>query len=185
MNINKKYIIIAVIALIIILILIISKHTKDNFEKRLINILLENGYTKDIGTMYAYDNKEYSIQNCNNIDDDCYGEIYYFDISSYELIKNEMLVLDNVKFDFTPTYDFKTGVISYYYRVNYQNGSLVFKGDYKDETITCDLDYSYGITVDDKNVYCNNLEEKLADFETYSKMLLNNSQIISKMEKGS
>ena len=183
MKLEKKHIILIVAVLVSIIIIIIGRFKKDNTQERLLNIVTNKGFVQDTGSLYVLDSEKYPIDKCENTNNDCFGETYYFDMSDYKLIKEEILISEGVKFDFTPTYDYKTSELTYYYRINYQNGSVIIKGDYIDKNFNCDVEYAYGINAKNKNKYCNSLEDKVKDFYSYSIMFLDDSEILNKIHK--
>lgn len=183
MKLEKKYIILIVAILVSILIIIIGRFKKDNTQERLLNIITNKGFVQDTGTMYALDSDKYPLNKCKNTNNDCFGETYYFDVSDYKLIKEETLISDGVRFEFTPTYDYKTSELTYFYRVYYQNGAVIIKGDYVNKDFKCNVEYAYGIKVNNKSNYCNNLENKVKEFNSYSLMFLTDSEILNKIHK--
>lgn len=183
MRLDKKYIILIVVIIIGIIVLILGRFKKDNYRERLITILEKKGYTVDTGSMYSLKSLEYPLDVCKGATYDCFGEEYYFDTESFKMVKDEVLVSDGVVLNFTPTHDYKTDTTTYYYRVNYENGKVVLKGSYKkDKEFTCDIDYSYGIKVYDKETYCNGLTDKLDRFYTDYILLIDDVDIINKMK---
>lgn len=181
---NKKYIILIIVFVVLVIIFILAKvFKKDNFNERLITFITSKNYVKDTGSMYTYKDEEYPYNLCLKSQIDCLGKQYYFDTNTYELVFDEILKSEEVEFSFTPTYDYKTSKITYYYRVHYQNGSVVLKGDYNKDNYTCEVEYSYGIDIDDKSVYCDHLKDKLQDFSRYSRIFIDDTTLLNRMQK--
>lgn len=180
---NKKYIVIfGIIAVLLILILIAKVFKKDNFEERLVTYITSKNYVKDVGTMYAYNDTVYPYELCSKANKDCLGKTYYFNTATYELVLDELLKSEGVEFMFTPTYHYSNSKTTYYYRVSYNNGTIVIKGDYNKNDFTCDVEYSYGIDVYDKNAYCGALEERLESFNSYARLLIDDMSLLNRMQ---
>lgn len=184
MRLDKKYIILIVVIILGIIILILGRFKKDNYKERLISTLEKAGYTIDTGSMYSLKSLEYPLEVCKDATYDCFGEEYYFDTANYKLVKDEILVSDGVVLNFTPTHDFKSDTTTYYYRVNYENGKVVLKGNYKKNSeFTCEVEYSYGIKVFDKENYCSGLKDKMDAFYSYYLLLIDDVDIVNKMKE--
>ena len=182
---DKKNIIFIIIGLVVLLIIVVILiFSGSNFENKLGNYLENIGYQKDIGTLY--EKGENLFLNCKNSTDDCSQSVYYFDVSSYELIQNKYLRKDNVGFLFTPSYSYKTLKYLYKYRMDYQNGVLIFNGEYDINTkeYSCNLEYSYGIDIDNyKNSVCKDFKTDLDSFYYEMMNLITNTSMLNKMKK--
>ena len=179
---KRNIIIIVILAILVIIFILLKVFKKDNFNERLVTFLNSKNYVKDTGTMYAFEEEEYPYLVCKETTDDCIGRKYYFDTSTYKLVLDEVFKTEGIEFSFTPTYNYQTSETSYFYRIRYQNGSIVIKGEYSEDSFTCDVDYSYGISVTDKSVYCDPLEEKLETFNSYSHLLIDDMTLLKRMQ---
>ena len=160
---------------------------KSDFSKKIINYVENKGYAFDFGTLYYKNDEETPLDNCMdaNITEDCIGKGWYFDVESYIFYMNKYIQEKEVKFLFTPVYDYKTEKYNYTYRVNYKNGRLIFKGEYDPDKkdYTCDLEYSYGIEIEDYGTnICENFKGDIESFYYDAKSLITNSKMLKKIK---
>lgn len=183
MNKRKKIIIVITILITILIVFVIFnvliKSEYNEVEKYLINI----GYVKDYGSLYVKNDEKQDYDKCinSNIHNECSGKKLYFDITTYNFYSNKYLQTNKVKYLFTPVYNYKTDKYNYTYRINYENGTLIFKGTYDMSTkeYSCDLDYSYGIYLPSYKKMCKSFEPDLNDFYYEIKLLIKDKSILT------
>ena len=181
---NKKIILIVSLILLAIFIVLIVILSRQSIEKKLINYIEKRDYVQDIGTLYIKNNTNNSINNCtNNSNNDCYGQAYYFNVNSYELIENKNTLLNDTYFELIATYDYKNDSLTYTHRITYENGVLIFNGKYDNNDYSCNLEYSYGIDVTEEDLFCKDVENDIKDFYYEAKLLISDTNLLEQMKK--
>lgn len=168
MVINKSKVFIILIIILAIIIKVMSS-TNNNIE----SYLRDNGFVleEDGSALYRkkitdLDVEEFEIKMSNK--EDAVSEIMYFNINNYQLSKKKLGYEDEIFITFVPKYDYTSNMITYNYRIVYNNSSLIFSGDYnvKNQYFTCDNEYNYNFdAISEKNVLCDRIEDDVLLFK--------------------
>ena len=187
---NTKHLITILTLLGILLICIafsILLQNTYNIQKELIKYLRNKGFKLDTASLYIKEDSEYPLSMCdeNTKEIECMGEAIYFDIDEYELIKNKNLKQNKMIFSLVAIYSYQDDTLSYTYRITYENGVLILKGNYlmKQNKYTCNKDYAYGINLIDYQDLCNDFENDLTEFYYQTKTIISNDQILNNLKK--
>ena len=127
----KKYIKYMIILVIIVGILIgVNYLFKPSVKEEIESYLIKNGYVEGEYTdLYV---KKESDSKTNS-----------FSLGDYTLMTNIDDTVGGMNTSLNATYDYKTEIITYSYRVNYDESLNVwFKGTYQDNNFTCDKEFS-------------------------------------------
>lgn len=180
---NKKIIII-VITMVLIVSFIILLLTQ-NLEKKLKTQLKQFGYENETSTLYVQENSEIKVNECVNMLYDCDSQAYYFNTEEYLLFKKKVSRKSSVFYELLPIYDFSNNTLSYTYRIQYQNGVVILKGEYNTESdYLCSIEYSYGIDIkNDYYMLCDAIKPELESFKKYANNMFLDQAILNAMKK--
>lgn len=182
---KKFFYIIGIIYAITLVIFIINKNiNKDNIIKDYIlskDFELEDDkifYKKEISDI-TYD--EYENNKINNINSTY--KVLYFDIYTYSLNQHLYDYSNGIETYLTSIYDYRTNIINYTYTINYKTSNIIFKGNFNNNKLTCTNEYAFDAYIDNKDFYCNLIEEYIKDFEDTSIDTITSTKILKYMKK--
>ena len=185
---NKKKIIIIISLVFLVTLIVLIINSNKNYDKDIANYIEEKGYVLDNSGLY---NKKISNNDINYFYDneDVAGSSYKglsFDIGTYELIKNDFKNVDGVKLYFIGSYDYKTNVIKYTYRVVYEYSNAIYQGEYNRslKKFSCNNVYAHDTDIKENNTdVCIYINDLVNDFLSDINSFINNGQYISYMQK--
>ncbi len=182
---RKVLIIIGIVFVVLFGILFLIRMGRKDivYQKKMTNLLERKGFTLN-NSLYVNDNIDNPAGSCREDEaTNCEGESKYFDIYSYELYMNKNILYDGVYMELTPSYYYVTDELKYTYRITYENGTAIIKGDYDGKDMTCYLEYTHGFSFDSGyKSLCDDIESDIEDFYYYAKLLIKDHRIIEYMK---
>lgn len=188
MIINKKKILITLIALVVI-ILVIKVANNINPPPKIENYLRDIGFNNEGESALYYkqisdiDNDEF--QKRMNSERNAIYEILYFNVNKNELTKNKKSYEDGIFETFIPTYDYSNQELNYTYKIIYNNTNIIFEGKYnlKNTKFTCENIYSYKFELEaGVDAICNKIKYDVEDFKKEAQSLITNKELLKKLK---
>ena len=179
--------------ILIILFLVLKIYNSKSVEPKFINHIKKLGYVNtDGGNLYYKNILGVSLEEYNydvSYKKENHYEINYFDIDNVLFKKNKRDYVDGISSLLNESYDYKTRVVDYSYRVQYDDeAAFIFSGEYmfKDGEFnyTCEKDYIYNYDIDDKDeIICNKLKSDVSNFYKESIGVIDNYSLINRLIK--
>lgn len=187
----KKYIkiIIAIIVVIVTVLLIMSLNKKTDLKEEVSNYIIQEGFLNDDNSPLYY--KKLSTMDFDSFNkkmergNDASYEMLYFNLDNFQYMKDYSEYKNDVYKSFNPTYSYKTNLISYNYRIGYNDTTVLIKGTYnKDsEVFECKPEYSYEIDISKSlSDICNKVKLDVLDFQYEADTLITNANLLKKMK---
>lgn len=169
MNKYLKYGIVFIL-LIILLYLLNSVLEKDS-AMEIKNYLINSGY-KEIGNNTLSKILSYSTSN-------------QFSLNNYTLTQKVEENSNNIKSSLNATYDYKTHELIYNYRIEYSdNINVLYRGEYKNDSFTCDKEFSTAsLSTSEINNTCSLVKIKVERFYNEAEVLFPNYNYVKYMEE--
>lgn len=185
---EKKKLIILIIVIIVILLGVMWFLTRETFDDKLRNYLLDNDfvleddlYTKqisDISLDEYYEQIDYG--------NDATYEVLYFDIYNYQLLETNMDYYDGVAMILSSIYDFKDDTLIYTSEVGLNGVNVIFDGSYDGnrKKMTCNVSSSkINLSSDDENIICDIIDNNIEDFYDEATNLITDDELIEGMKE--
>ena len=185
---KKKELIILIIIIIVIVLGVMWFFTRETFDDRLRNYLLDNDfvleddlYTKqisDINLDEYYEQIDYG--------NDATYEVLYFDIYNYQLLETDMDYYDGVSMILSSIYDFKDNSLIYTSEVSLDGVTVIFDGSYDGDKkkLVCDVSSSdVNLSSDDKNTICDGINTNVEDFYKGATNLIDDDELVKGMKE--
>ena len=184
---EKKKLIILIIVIIVILLGVMWFLTRETFDDKLRNYLLDNDfvleddlYTKqisDISLDEYYEQIDYG--------NDATYEVLYFDIYNYQLLETNMDYYDGVAMILSSIYDFKDDTLIYTSEVGLNGVNVIFDGSYDGnrKKMTCNVSSSkINLSSGDENIICDIIDNNIEDFYDEATNLITDDELIEGMK---
>ena len=185
---KKKKLIILIIIIIVIILGVIWFFTRESFDDKLRNYLLDNDfvleddlYTKqisDISLDEYYEQIDYG--------NDATYEVLYFDIYNYQLLETNMDYYDGVAMILSSIYDFKDDTLIYTSEVGLNGVNVIFDGSYDGnrKKMTCNVSSSkINLSSGDENIICDIIDNNIEDFYDEATNLITDDELIEGMKE--
>ncbi len=185
---EKKKLIILIIVIIVILLGVMWFLTRETFDDKLRNYLLDNDfvleddlYTKqisDISLDEYYEQIDYG--------NDATYEVLYFDIYNYQLLETNMDYYDGVAMILSSIYDFKDDTLIYTSEVGLNGVNVIFDGSYDGnrKKMTCNVSSSkINLSSGDENIICDIIDNNIEDFYDEATNLITDDELIEGMKE--
>ena len=185
---KKKKLIILIIIIIVILLGVMWFLTRETFDDKLRNYLLDNDfvleddlYTKqisDISLDEYYEQIDYG--------NDATYEVLYFDIYNYQLLETNMDYYDGVAMILSSIYDFKDDTLIYTSEVGLNGVNVIFDGSYDGnrKKMTCNVSSSkINLSSGDENIICDIIDNNIEDFYDEATNLITDDELIEGMKE--
>ena len=185
---EKKKLIILIIVIIVILLGVMWFLTRETFDDKLRNYLLDNDfvleddlYTKqisDISLDEYYEQIDYG--------NDATYEVLYFDIYNYQLLETNMDYYDGMSMVLSSIYDFKDDTLIYTSEVGLNGVNVIFDGSYDGnrKKMTCNVSSSkINLSSGDENIICDIIDNNIEDFYDEATNLITDDELIEGMKE--
>ena len=181
---NKKKIVLFIIigiVIVILLLLLFIKKDDNKYEEKLINYIVDKGFVVDDATIYKYSNNNFDSCTEEN-ESNCESKSYFFNVGYYDYFMNERIKYDGVFHEFIPSYNYLTKDLRYTYHSSYNNGVIMYYGNYDGkDNFTCINDYTYGINAD-KDIMCDYIKEKVISFYNEAELFITDTYLLTNMK---
>ena len=179
-----------IILILLICIFILKIYVNKPTDEKVIHYIKNLGYVNEGNSSIYYnqisslDLNEFNDKVANGIE--AVYEKNYFYVDAYQLIKNKMEYSDNIIISFDPKYDYRSRKLTYTYRINTKNSSIIFEGSYNSNTeeFICENTYYYNFDIYKENgVVCDKILYDVKDFYYEVLDFITSAKLLDEMSK--
>lgn len=184
---NKK--VIFGIVFLIVILLVVRALTYMNSDERIRRNVISLGFEAedDEGVTYYKQLSDIGLEQyyVDMLSGDSEYDSLFFNTSTYEFMENKFSTVRGVELNFIPVYDYKTGELTYTYRMIYETSNLIFEGKYDMDSgdFTCEKSYAHDIEIfGSEEVVCENAKNNMEDFIIQIDNFITNLDLIKYMK---
>lgn len=179
-------VVLVIVGFIVLLRLLSYKSPQEKIDK----YITGKGFSKESNSTLYYkkisklSREEFNSDRDSGIDSEY--EMLYFNIDTYQLLKDKLSYSSEIDSSFNPTYDYTNNKLTYDYRVVMNETNIIIKGDYNMETEEFTCERVFASQVDMKSVQetlCNKIKYDVEEFKYEALTLIDNSRILNVMKK--